>query len=129
MFDPADLDELVEILKIAGVKSAGVVMADITPPGVLVQLTSFSDDLLSGDTTYRIDLVLVAPDIDPRRAMGHLATLYGPVRAAVAELGGPAGDVRAATATPPEGGPLAALVVPITMTGETATPPDPDPTP
>lgn len=122
-FDPADLDELVELLKIAGVRSAGVALADLNPPAVWVQLADFGEDLLSGDATYRVDLVLVVPDAAPRRALAELHKLYDYVRPVIGEVGGPAGRVRSATVLPLEGGPLPALVAPITMTGTTT--PDP----
>jgi hypothetical protein len=107
---PAVTAAMVEVLKAAGVKSVSVDPADVNPPGVLVQVRELTFPDLGDCAEVGLDLVLVVPDRDHRRALSALSALLGVVLEAV----DPDGPVLLRTlALPDSPTGLPALVVPV----------------
>lgn len=96
--------EVVDLLTTAGI-SAGLDPAEVTLPGVWVQVGGFELDTM---TTFRTDLrlQLVTGDKDDRRAMESLVELAAQVHPVI-----PTGKARARTVLLPDGTGLPALEV------------------
>lgn len=112
------LDELAVALKAGGVREASTDPAALNLPGVWVQATGITFDLLDG-YTINARLVLIVADTGVARSMAALAELLTDVIAVV----DPTDTVTATTATLPSNpARLPALAVPIdlTVTGDNA---------
>lgn len=110
------IDDLVAALRASPAQGGPGLRADVdpallSPPCVWVNLQGFSDDTLDG-IAYRLQLVLIAPDQDHRRAMTALADLYNKVLTVL----DPTGETTTqGTVLPDAPTPLPSLAVPFTL--------------
>lgn len=112
--DFAAIDDLVAALREPApgpALRADVDPALLSPPCVWVNLQGFSDDTL-GCLAYRLELVLIVPDQDHRRAMTALAGVYNKVITVL----DPTGETTTqGTVLPGAPTPLPSLAVPFTL--------------
>lgn len=115
MFDPADLDEVVDLLRALSVAgrdlSVDLDPSKVTAPGVWVQLREVEQVTLVG-STLRLNLYVIAPDSEVRVGLGTLADLLDVVAPMVNLWGGTTGPVRHVALGLPEGT-LPALQLPV----------------
>lgn len=89
--DFANLDQLVTALKAAGVRSASIDPAELNLPGVLIEVTGVSLDLLAG-VTIKLNLVCLVSDDKPKQAAKQLQALFNKVADVARAHGGPTDD-------------------------------------
>lgn len=114
--NPDDLDDLVDMIRgVDGDVEASLDPADLNLPGVWVSLTGIPGGRMRG-TVLAVSLVLIAGDMPPSVALGHLARLYNLVRPRIEGLPR-SGDVVSVRVTIPgvEGRPLPALTIPVLL--------------
>lgn len=114
--NPADLDALVDMIRGEPADlEASLDPADLNLPGVWVSLTGIPGGRMQG-TCLAVSLVLIAGDLPPSVALGHLATLYNTVRPRIAGLPRN-GDVQSVRVTIPgvEGRPMPGLSIPVLL--------------
>lgn len=110
-----DLDDLVALVKAAGVRSVELDPAKVNAPGVWVRFDGIATGTLSG-LTLRTTLFLVVPEQDRKRAGKALQELFNKVVPVLRTIGGPSGDTTpAGLALPPSQTPLPALAVPMDL--------------
>lgn len=112
VLDWTPVDALVEALVDAGIRQASVDPADLSLPGVWVQITGVDQDRLGSGPTINTRLVLMVPDTGIRLSLEALAELYNQV----CEVIDPAGPATPLTVSLPEGGaPVPGLAVPFDL--------------
>lgn len=105
------VDDLVALLKTAGIRSVSQDPATLNPPaGVWVQVLGFAFTRLAG-YTIRTRLVVVATDLDHKRAAAALLKVANQVRTVV----DPDGDVLAQTVLMPDGTARPGLAIPCNL--------------
>lgn len=110
-----DLDELVELLKAAGVRSVDTEPARVNLPGVLVDVQGFELEQLAG-LTIQTRLLLIAKAVEFRTSTKQLQDLFNQVVPVLQTLGGPTGTTTVVAVTlPGSQSPLPALSVPFDL--------------
>lgn len=89
--DFANVDQLVVLLKAAGIRSASIDPAELNLPGVLIEITGVGQDLLAG-CTIKTRLICLVADDKPKQAAKQLQTLFNQVAGVARTLGGPTDD-------------------------------------
>lgn len=113
--DFGNLDDLVELLKDAGIRSVDTDESKINAPGVWIRLDTIRQTQLTG-LTLGLTLFLVVGDTDKRRALKGLQDLWNEVIPVLAAIGGPTGPTtRAGLILPGSTTPLPALAVPLDL--------------
>ena len=104
------INDLVDTLEDAGIRSVSVDPAEINTPGVWVQFTGFEADLLGG-YTISTALVCIVGDISPLRSLATLSELVDKVLTVV----DPSGPITAVAVNMPGAKPLPGLRIPFDL--------------
>lgn len=90
--DVDDLDLLMAKIKAAGAKQVSMDIAALNLPGVWVNVTGFTPNVLSG-LTIKLELVALSGNSkDPRRALKDVQPALNAILAAISAHGGPSSD-------------------------------------
>lgn len=109
----ADIDEFVQLLKVAGVKNVTTEPGELNTPGVLVEFAGFDYDALATGT-MRLRVHLVSADVKRRQVMTNLQGLLDQVVPVLRALGGPE-EATAVLLTLPGRPPVPALSIPFDL--------------
>lgn len=115
MFSFSQVDQLVNALKVGGIRDVSTDPAELLLPGVLVQPQAVAAEVLIGHR-IRIQLALIGQAVTPSRALGQLADLFVKVEAVV----GAADEARTATMLMPDGVAYPCLLYPVDLYTEPA---------
>lgn len=88
--NPADLAEIVDTIRLAGVR-CDLDPAKVNPPGVWVRALSLGTEHLAA-LTIRLEIVVVVPNTDYTRAMAEISGMWNTIHPLVNALGGPTAD-------------------------------------
>lgn len=91
--DFANLDQLTQLIKDAGVSSVSTDASEVRTPGVWIRLVSIPPGTLAGLTLRLTVNVVVANSTTRTRTESALADLFNQVMPVITEVGGPSGDI------------------------------------
>lgn len=110
----ADLDDLVEQLRAAGVASVDMDPAKVNTPGVVVEVAGLATRF--GGLTIRCRLVLVVGNQAVRKSADNLAALFNVVRPVAQKVGADLANVTTALYVKPGSSTgLPALIIPLDL--------------
>jgi hypothetical protein len=111
----AQVGEIVDALKGAGIRDVSLDPADINVPGVWVKPPRVTPDVLAG-YSLTVDLVLIVEPVTPPHALDALETLFELVESVV---GGPSGVVFPGSVLMPDRSVCPCYTYPLTVATQT----------